>query len=144
MMDFIMAPLIVGIITLGIYKLFELFVRKRERLAIIEKLNEKFIDFSSLEKFSLPQFVQSKFSFSALKAGCLLMGVGLGLLLGFLICANYFPYYGTEMQDHSWEVRQITGVVYGSCVLFFGGAGLILAFVIEMRSSKKKKEEENE
>jgi hypothetical protein len=33
MMDFIMAPLIVSIITLGIHKLFEWFVCKRERLS---------------------------------------------------------------------------------------------------------------
>ena len=32
MMDFIMVPTILAIITLGIYKLFELFVCKKERL----------------------------------------------------------------------------------------------------------------
>ena len=32
MLDFIIPPLIVGFITLGIYKLFELFVCKKERL----------------------------------------------------------------------------------------------------------------
>ncbi|KAA6345536.1 hypothetical protein EZS27_006894 [termite gut metagenome] len=37
MMDFIMVPLIVSIITLGIHKLFEWFVCKRERLSILEK-----------------------------------------------------------------------------------------------------------
>ena len=31
MMDFIMVPLIVGIVCAGIYGLFELFVRKKER-----------------------------------------------------------------------------------------------------------------
>ena len=40
-MDFIMVPLIMGIITLGIYKLFELFACRRERMAIIEKLGDK-------------------------------------------------------------------------------------------------------
>ena len=35
MMDFIMVPTILAIITLGIYKLFELFVCKKERLTII-------------------------------------------------------------------------------------------------------------
>ena len=39
MMDFISVPLVVGIVCAGIYGLFELFVRKRERLAIIEKIN---------------------------------------------------------------------------------------------------------
>ena len=38
MMDFISVPLVVGIVCAGIYGLFELFVRKRERLAIIEKI----------------------------------------------------------------------------------------------------------
>ena len=40
-MDFIMVPLIVGIVCAGIYGLFELFVRKKERLAIIEKIGDK-------------------------------------------------------------------------------------------------------
>ena len=38
MMDFITAPLVVGFICLGIYALFELFVRRKERLLIIEKI----------------------------------------------------------------------------------------------------------
>ena len=37
MMDFISVPLVVGIVCAGIYGLFELFVRRRERLAIIER-----------------------------------------------------------------------------------------------------------
>ena len=37
-----MVPTILAIITLGIYKLFELFVCKKERLTIIEKMGEKF------------------------------------------------------------------------------------------------------
>ena len=39
MMDFIMVPTIMAIITLGIYKLFELFVCKKERLMLIEKIS---------------------------------------------------------------------------------------------------------
>lgn len=35
-MDFITAPLIVGIITLGIYKLFELFACRRERTRLLK------------------------------------------------------------------------------------------------------------
>ena len=61
MLDFIMVPAVVGIITLGIYKLFELFVRKKERLIIIDKIGDKLtpdilsgqIDFSTnIPKFS--------------------------------------------------------------------------------------------
>ena len=88
MMDFITIPLVVGIVTLVIYKLFELFVRKKERLSIIEKIGEKF-DASMIEnKFSFPSKIFKNFSFGSLKAGCLLMGVGLGLLVGFAICIS--------------------------------------------------------
>ena len=47
-MDFITIPLVVGIICAGIYGLFELFVRKKERLAIIEKISNN-LDASAFE-----------------------------------------------------------------------------------------------
>ena len=40
-MGYITGWIVVGIITLGIYKLFELFVGKKERLTMIEKLGDK-------------------------------------------------------------------------------------------------------
>lgn len=134
-MDFITIPLVVGMITLGIYKLFELFVRKSERLRIIDKVGEKF-DASMFEnKFSFPVISSVRMgSFGALKAGCLIMGIGLGLLIGYLICANSMANY----TDYSWNMRELAGVVYGACTLLFGGLGLIIAFVIEIRLTKKK------
>ena len=48
MMDFITAPLVVGFICLGIYALFELFVRRKERL-LIEKKCER-MDIADLGK----------------------------------------------------------------------------------------------
>ena len=85
-MDFITAPLIVGIITLGIYKLFELFACRRERIMLIEKLGEKMsqTDLELNGKICLPDFNRPQLSFGALKGGCLLLGVGLGLLVGFI------------------------------------------------------------
>ena len=81
MMDFIMVPTIMAIITLGIYKLFELFVCKKERLMLIEKMGDKYVpDVACMPK------LYGNFSFSALKLGCLLVGMGLGLLIGFVIC----------------------------------------------------------
>jgi hypothetical protein len=130
MMDFITVPLVVGIVTLGIYKLFELFVRKKERLSIIEKIGEKF-DASMIEnKFSFP-----------LKAGCLLMGIGLGLLVGFLICISAIRGYNLGSDTINWGVRDTAGIVYGASVLIFGGLGLITAFIIEMKYSKKDQDE---
>jgi hypothetical protein len=141
MMDFIMAPLIVGTLVLGIYKTFELFAHKRERLSIIEKLGDNVSIPVGLNKLSLPGDGTSlPFSFGALKAGCLLMGIGLGLFIGFLVCAFGIPNYLTEFNN--WEIKEMSGLVYGSCVLFFGGAGLIIAFIIETKQKREKEKKE--
>ena len=129
MLDFIMVPAVVGIITLGIYKLFELFVRKKERLIIIDKIGDKLtpdvlngkIDFST----NIP-----KFSSSALKFGCLFMGLGIGMLVAFAVHYNF-----ADFVESSYQIR---GAVYGSCVLLFGGLGLLIAFIVELKVSKKK------
>ena len=100
-MSYITGWIVVGIITLGIYKLFELFVGKKERLTMIEKLGDK-LDPSMLgNRLSLPLPVGTPFmssspiSFSALKFGWLLLGMGLGLLTGYIICATTVPDYFT-------------------------------------------------
>ena len=129
MMDFIMVPAVIGIITLGIYKLFELFVRKKERLTIIDKIGDKLtpeilsgkIDFST----NIP-----KLSFSALKFGCLFMGLGIGILVAFAVHYNF-----ADFVESSYQIKS---AIYGSCVLLFGGLGLIIAFIIELKISNKK------
>lgn len=134
-MDFIMVPLILGIITLGVYKIFELFACKRERMAIIEKLGDKISSADLNGKFSLPAYNRS--SFSALKGGLLMAGIGLGLLTGFTISASVIPNY--VVQDNlNWASQQMIGIIYGACVLLFGGIGLLTAFLIEMKINKKK------
>ncbi len=139
MMDFITIPLVVGMITLGIYKLFELFVKKRERLTIIEKLGDK-LDVSVMQtKLSLPVRIEGQFNFGTLKVACLLLGVGLGLLVGYFIGLNTIPGFNFDNSTH--EAYQASGVIYGSSVLLFGGLGLLAAFMVELNYSKKKKEE---
>ena len=124
-----MVPAVMGIITLGIYKLFELFVRKKERLMIIDKIGDKLtpeilngkIDFST----NIP-----KLSSSALKFGCLFMGLGIGMLVAFAVHYNF-----ADFVESSYQIRS---AVYGSCVLLFGGLGLLIAFIVELKVSKKK------
>ena len=84
MMDFIMVPAVMTIITLGVYKLFELFVCKKERIMLIEKMDERGL----LPQMDTPKLRGSSFSFSALKIGCLLAGMGLGVIAGlsYLLC----------------------------------------------------------
>ena len=134
-MDFIMIPAIFGIVTLGFYKLFELFVCKKERLAIIEKMGERFTPDMLENKINLSSV--GNLSFSALKFGCLFMGLGLGLLMAYLICTTTIENYATPNADWGWEVRQAVSVIYGACVLLFGGIGLLSAFLVELKISKK-------
>lgn len=135
MMDFITIPVVVGIITLGIYKLFELFVRRKERLNIIEKVGDK-IDPSFLgEGQPVPVKIYGRFSFGSLKAACLLIGIGLGLLVGYAISLNSFP-FGAMLTDN-YHQNQLTGVIFGASVLVFSGLGLVTAFIIEMKISKR-------
>ena len=130
MMDFIMVPLIVGIVCAGIYGLFELFVRKKERLAIIEKIGDKLEPSAFDVKIGLPRLA-TNFYFSSLKTGCLLAGIGLGLLVGFIISVS--------LTDFNLDGRrELISTVYGASVLLFGGIGLIIAFVIELKLSKDK------
>ena len=135
-MDFIMIPAIFGIVTLGFYKLFELFVCKKERLAIIEKIGEKFSPDMLENKINLPSVGNA--SFSALKFGCLFVGLGLGLLVAYLICTTTLEGYAEMSSDRfNWNLRETISVIYGACVLLFGGAGLLTSFLIELKISKK-------
>ena len=110
---------IVAIIFIVFYLIIELFVRRKERLMIVEKLAEN----QSLDIVTMLK--QSTASFSALKIGCLLTGLGLGFFVGFL-----FQHYVGLSQ---W--REISSLYAGS-TLTFGGLGLIVAHLCE-KSSKK-------
>lgn len=136
MFDFLMPPLVVGLICAGIYGLFELFVRRPERMALIEKLGDKLGTPELKGKMSLPGYGGLRFSFSALKGGLLMTGIGLGLLVGFVVMINAVPGYAN---NENWcAMDRLGSIVYGASVLLFGGIGLIVAFVIEMKLSFKK------
>ncbi len=102
---------------------------------MIEKLNVG--DISGKFYFNV-NYSRSRFSFSALKSGCLMIGIGLGLLIAFLVCSFAFPNYSTS-RETAWHVKQQASLVYGACVLFFGGIGLISALLIEMHHTQTRK-----
>lgn len=137
MFDFIMPPLVVGIVCLGIYGLFELFVRKKERLAIIEKLSELSDKDLPINELRLPSYSFPRLSFSSLKIGCLLAGLGLGFLVGFFLDLNVAA-IRDEVKMYN-EYRSLEAA-YGASVLLFAGLGLIVAFIIENKMKKKNPE----
>ncbi|MGM9759379.1 MAG: hypothetical protein ACI30I_04585 [Parabacteroides sp.] len=140
MMEFLLVPIVVGIICVSLYGLFELILRRKERLAIIEKIDGK-IDASTFEgRIGLPAYRGWKLTFNtftALKIGALLAGIGLGLLIAFFIHWSLMmsPLY---YQQNQHFVREMIDVVYGSLTLLGGGSGLIVAFIIELKLGKKK------
>lgn len=135
-MNFIMVPLVTGIVTLGIYKFFELLICRRERREIIGKLEPgSLIDYLKLVPMGLRTGATIRTApetapgipAGALKIGSLLLGLGAGLLFGFMLTRV------TEIQ--SYETRSI---VYGGSVLAFGGLGLIVSFIAERTLSRRK------
>ncbi len=135
MMDFISIPLVVGIVFFGTYKLFELFVRRRERLSIIEKMGEKFDPTMVDNKFSFPDNGGERNKYFSLKLACLLLGVGLGLLVGFAI--SQYTLVGIDQNSLYQNIWDVAGVVYGASTLLCGGLGLLIAFLIEMKMRRK-------
>ena len=104
-------------------------------MLIIEKMGEKFTPDMLEHKFSFSSI--GKFSSSALKFGCLFMGLGLGLLIGYLICTTTLEGYA-EMGSDRFNYRETSSIVYGACILLFGGLGLLTAFLIELKINKNK------
>ena len=137
MVEAIMVPAVCGMFIFGFLKLFELFVCKKERLLIIEKMGEKFTPDMLEHKLSFSSI--GKFSSSALKFGCLFMGLGLGLLIGYLICSTTLEGY-TNMGDVrlNYNMRETISIIYGACILLFGGLSLLIAFLVELKINKNK------
>ena len=136
MMDFISIPLVTGICIYGFYKVIEVFARRKERLLMIEKLSE----IKSSEGIILPtlQSGENMGRFMALRAGALLAGLGLGLLVGYIIFVCTMPEnFGAVRNDAYYNYRDMMGVVYGASTLLFGGIALLSAFVVEWKMSKK-------
>ncbi len=135
-MDFITIPVTLGIAVFGFYKLVELYVRKKERLLIIDKLSQ--LENADVEKFSLSGIFGSKGlvfnQFTSLRIGSLLVGLGLGILVGYLIVQG--TYYQTPANDF-WRYKEILSVVMGATTLLFGGLGLVFGFIIERNMLKK-------
>jgi hypothetical protein len=134
MMGIFVAPLMMWICVSGIYSLFELYVRRKERMYLYERFGDKLNMETFKGKIGLPLFAVRP-SFSGLKVGCLLVGVGLGLLTG-LFLTSWLVVPG----KNSLQNQELFGIAYGAPVLLFGGLGLIIAFLIEKKMYSKASE----
>ena len=139
-MDWIQAPLICAIIFGCIYKVVELFVHKRERLILINKITEiSNTDFKGINLYS------SGNKFTSLRIGWLIMGVGFGFLFGFLI--NLWAtlgQYATEFNQAWGYHHQVGGIVYVACICICGGIGLLLSYRAERKAEQPKEKKADE
>ena len=121
----------VAIVFGTIYKLFELFVGKKERQMLIDKLSENSLTEGKFKGLNMSS------SYSALRFGCLLLGLGLGILIGYIIICNSLPEYWIDEANR--QVRETASIIYGASTLFGGGLGMIVAFLVEVFRSKDRK-----
>ena len=130
------AIFIVGFCVLGIYKIFELFVKKNERIALIEKLAIS----KESKEIDIPTLNFNKGS-SPLRLSLLFMGVGIGCILAFFAQYYYFDSF-LNVDFNDWgtrnNVNQIKFVLNFSFIAIFGGLGLFIAYLIESKKLKNK------
>lgn len=142
MMNELVPMVVMAIMTFGTYSIFELFVRRKERMAIIDKLHSG-IDPQKLTHDLYSPFAGKKNTSSwALKIGLLFIGVGLGLLTGFLIEVNLTdslnPALNSYAENIQNNINSSVQVIYFASISLFGGLGLLAAYFIEQSKDKKK------
>ena len=139
-MDWIMIPLNCAIIFGCIYKVVELFVHKRERLMLISKLTEiSNVDFKGINLYN------SGNKYTALRIGWLMLGIGLGFLIGFLI--NMMATYGKYAYDFnavSSYHKIVGGIVYVACICICGGWGLLMSYRAERKAEHPEEKKADE
>ena len=132
-MDFIVTPLVVFIVFSYLYKVIKLYATRRERILFIEKSTTPppygaavdMPDFGSTFRHSIPS------RFQTLRWALLLIGVGVGILIGFFIAVAL----NAQVALNPWMAPNQYGVVLGSAMLLFGGIGLMVPYVIESRDA---------
>lgn len=138
-MSYIANVFIVGIVFYSIYAVFELFARKNERKAMIEKLSDG-IDTNVLES-NLKVFSRGEFTSWAIRIGCLLIGIGLGVLVSSIVKLSLLS---TVHADNLRGFFNTFDTMYLASSAFFGGIGLVVAYFIERNYTDKKEREAKE
>jgi hypothetical protein len=134
------AIFIVGFIVLGIYKTFELFVRRNERIAVIEKLSLIFEKNESPQSIDLPNitFGKKEYGSWALRISLLLIGIGAGCLLSFIIQISAFgPEVISNRSDDYYHYQNLISLINFACIALLGGLGLLSAYFIELKQRDK-------
>ena len=134
MHDLIITPLVFLIVAFFLYKFFELIICRKERRMIIERMDPaSLLDYAKISGLRVGGGVPSESprprhaAAWPLRIGAVLVGLGLGAVVGRILAANVcLNYSNTDIYYSN------TDIVAG-CVLFMGGLGLLIAFIVEYK-----------
>ena len=129
-----MAVATTAIIFGGIYKIFELFIRRSERMKLIDRLSEN-PDPQSLHNslFAKRNMFDNKMG---IKIAALLIGMAVGLLGVFAI--SYADFMSQQLgYSHTSFVEKNIEILTLGFILFFGGVGLLVPSIIFYKQDKK-------
>ena len=138
-----MEPIFVtGIVFFFVYKIVELFVRQKERRLMLEKMTEippEMLqqNINSMKSIQNDSLMGRKFS--TLRWGVLLLGVGFGWLLGWILYLSQTDYVSTL---NGWDKDTFQSSVMISTTVLCAGIALIIVYFIERKAYKEAKKAE--
>lgn len=132
-MEEIMAMVIVATIAYAIYKLFELFARRKERMAMIEKISTGIDPQMFAGTMNTFTWKNQSDNAWAVRIGLLLIGVGLGVILATIVDLNI------DIATSQYRHRNAMDILYPASAALFGGIGLLIAYFIEKKDNKSDK-----
>lgn len=134
-MVYLVPIFIVGFIVLGVYKVLELFAKKKERLLLIDKLSsltENEEENEKRAKIQIPLILSGDSASWPLRISLLLIGIGAGCLFAFFIqISDVIP----SAND---QFNSLVIMVNFASISFFGGIGLFIAFLIEQKNERQQ------
>ncbi len=127
--------LIVGVCCWVVYALSARIATRKERMRFMETMASMTPDQMASFKDSHPnwELMVKKDPQNALRTACLLLGIGLGLLIAWIII---YCTYGNLDSNEWYQYDNVLGFLLLACPLCFGGLGLLTAYLID-RCKKK-------
>lgn len=134
MYDLIITLLVFLIVAFFLYKFFELIICRKERRMIIERMDPaSLLDYAKISGLRVGGGVPSvsprprHAAAWPLRIGAVLVGLGLGAVVGRILAASLCS-NGSNIDIYYSNTDIVAG-----CVLFMGGLGLLIAFIVEYK-----------
>lgn len=134
MSDLIITPLVFLIVAFFLYKFFELLICRKERRMIIERMDPaSLLDYAKISGLRVGGGVPSESprprhaAAWPLRIGAVLVGLGLGAVGGRILAANLC------LNESNIDIYYSNTDIVAGCVLFMGGLGLLIAFIVEYK-----------